>query len=247
MNGTDGEPGGDGAHDASPPAPDHVDDQTPIGGPLSFGKRLVYRRADSGLEFNRAANFSDAVYAIALTLIAVELRPPVNVSPQGDGRALLEALNDMSGEIVIFFIAFWVMGSYWVANHKFVAGLRAIDSSMVWTLLPYLAFVAFLPFPASLMAAYEGNPVAYSTFAFTMATVSFFEWVLLKLAHDRDLYVRPLSKEGYRYASVGSLLPVLWFLLSIPVMFVSTGLGIALWFIGPVVGIAFTKKNKARW
>ncbi len=55
--------------------PDTEQDGRP--NPLPSRGRLRYRRSGQGLEFDRVANFSDAVYAIALTLIAVELHPPV--------------------------------------------------------------------------------------------------------------------------------------------------------------------------
>ncbi|HEX8771946.1 MAG TPA: TMEM175 family protein, partial [Acidimicrobiales bacterium] len=159
--------------------------------------RLRYARSGRGLEFDRVANFSDAVYAIALTLIAVELHPPalqVGSSP----TELLHELGGMSDQIIIFFVVFALTGSYWLANHRFVAGLRGINTSYVSWMLPYLAGVAFLPFPAALMGHYFENPVAVSLFAVNMAVVSFLEWVLLRQVHADDLFLQPLSPAGYR-------------------------------------------------
>lgn len=201
---------------------------------------LHFNRLDRGLEFARVATFIDAVYAIALTLIAVELRPPpLNVQDVGQdgGRALWDALNHMAPEIIIFFIAFAVMGSYWLASHRFFAGLRSVDSRFVFWVLPYLAFVAFLPFPAAMMGNYSENPVAVASFAVTVAAVSFLEWCLLWRAHASNLFFAPLTPAGFRWASIGSLLPVFLFLVSIPVMFIDTYLGMAVWALNIPGGI----------
>lgn len=189
---------------------------------------LPYPRTGRGLEFDRVANFSDAVFAIALTIIAVELHPPL-LDLSGDASELLHKLGEMADELVIFFIAFAVMGSYWLANHRFVAGLRGVNSSYAsWTLV-YLAWVAFLPFPAALMGRYFENPVAVSVFAINVAVVSLLEWVLLWRAQTGGLLTRCYSPEGFRWASIGSLSPVVIFLVSIPVMWISTSLGVLLW------------------
>ncbi len=188
------------------------------------------------------ANFSDAVYAIALTLIAVELHPPA-LDFEGDGTELLHKLGGMSDEIIIFFVAFAVMGSYWLANHRFVATLGSMDSAYVFWTLPYLAWVAFLPFPAAAMGRYFDNPVAVSLFAVNVAMVSLLEWVLLRRAHTAGLFFRPLTPAGYRWASLGSLAPVVVFVLSIPVMWIDTVLGLAVWGLNVPVGIYLNSRT----
>jgi uncharacterized membrane protein len=196
---------------------------------------MIFERPGKGLEFDRVANFSDAVFAIALTLTAVELHPPV-LTLEGDSTELLNKLGGMSDELIIFFVAFGVMGSYWWSNHRFVAGLRAINSAyMVWT-LPYLALVSFLPFPAALMGRYFENPVAVSFFALNMALISTLEWVLLSRAQADNLLGHPLTPDGYRWASLAALAPVVVFLASIPAMWIDTLLGLAVWALNVPVG-----------
>jgi uncharacterized membrane protein len=218
----------------------HVD-QGAGPGPLSIGVGLRYPRSGRGLEFERVANFSDAVYAIALTLIAVALHPPT-LKHLGSPSELFDGLGDMSEELIIFFVAFAVMGSYWLANHRFVAILREMDAAYVFWTLPYLAWVAFLPFPADLMGRYFDNPVAVSLFAVNVAMVSLLEWTLLWRAHRGSLFYEQLSPSAYRWASLGSLTPVLIFLASIPVMWIDTRLGLLIWLLNVPVGIALNRR-----
>ncbi len=209
-------------------------DPGPTPHPLLSGGRVRYPR--DGLEFDRLANFSDAVFAIALTLLAVELHPP-DLDLADDPTELLHALGAMSDQLIIFFVAFALMGSYWLANHRFVAQLRDVDSSYAFWTLPFLAVVAFLPFPAGVMGRYFDNPVAVSFFAVNMAVVSLLEWVLLWRAHAGDLFLRPLTPVDYRWASIGALSAVVVFLVSIPVMWIDTVLGLLVWGLNAPIGI----------
>lgn len=201
---------------------------------------LPFPREGGGLEFDRVANFSDAVFAIALTLIAVGLKPPA-LAVEDDPSELAHALGEMSGELIIFFVAFAVMGSYWLAHHRFLASLRGVDSSFVFWTLPYLAWVAFLPFPAALMGPYFGNPVAVSVFAVTMAVVSLIETVLLWRAHVGDLFTVPPTPSGFRWSVAGSLSPVVVFLVSIPLMWVSTTVGVVFWAANAPIGLFLSR------
>ena len=61
-------------------------------------------------EFDRLANFSDAIYAISLTLQVVSLEAP-KITHSSNGRELWEALGDESSQILMFFIGFIVIAS----------------------------------------------------------------------------------------------------------------------------------------
>src|SRR4051794_6427854 len=78
------------------------------------------------LEFERVAFFSDAIFAIAMTLLAVGLDVP-KLADQVSSRQLWDALDDISAQILMFFISFAVLGSFWLAHHRFFGRLSTID------------------------------------------------------------------------------------------------------------------------
>ena len=102
-------------------------------------------------EFNRILAFTDGLFAIAMTLLVVDLAVPV-LHHDSSVRELADSLNDDSAKFVSFFISFAVIGRYWMAHHKFFAGSPRIDRrhDRASNLL-YLAFIAFLPFPTALL------------------------------------------------------------------------------------------------
>ena len=191
---------------------------------------MRWMRHGEGLEFERAAFFTDAVFAIAMTLLIVAIAVPTlrHTSSSSD---LLGALDDKKTEFIAFFIGFAVLGNYWLANHRFFGYLGALSPAAIALSLPYLAFVAWLPFPTALLGTYDRNPVAVSLFAASSAMVSGFETLLLRRAQRDGLFRRTIADDAYRHAMRGSALPVLFFVVSIPIAFVETYAAIAVWFL----------------
>jgi uncharacterized membrane protein len=209
-------------------------EETPAEDRLSLllqGAQAPYARSDTALEFDRFAFFSDAVYAIALTLLVIGIAVPT-VEDVGSSRQMWEILFDQRQEFITFFVGFAVIGRYWLAHHRFVAVLRAVDTRLMTVNLVYLAVVAFLPFPTALVGRYEENLVAFTFFALILSCVSALETVLFVTAGRRGLLVVRVPRDVYYFGLVTSTLPVVVFLLSIPVAAaVNSTVGLLSWIL----------------
>jgi uncharacterized membrane protein len=99
--------------------------------------------------------FTDAVFAIAMTLLVVEIGvpDPIEGAAADDPAALLDVLGDKLPLLAAFFIGCFVIGSYWAAHHRFLSMLAAVDRTFVILTVVYLAFVALLPFPPACWAS----------------------------------------------------------------------------------------------
>jgi uncharacterized membrane protein len=173
-----------------------------------------------------------------MTLLVVDLAVPV-LHHDSSVHELADSLNDESAKLVSFFISFAVIGRYWMAHHNFFAGLARIDRGMIALNLLYLAFIAFLPFPTALLGEYFSNPLSVVIYAVNVAIVSGMEVVLFSWAQNHDLLAKKLPSDVYRFGAAMSLAPVLFFMLSIPVAFISTTLAVCCWFLGiPLAAIA---------
>jgi uncharacterized membrane protein len=192
----------------------------------------------NSVEFARVLSFNDGLFAIAMTLLIVSIAVPT-ISDTNSVGDLGDALNDLSANFISFFISFAVIGRYWLAHHQFVSRLGAMDQAFISLNLVYLAFIAFLPFPTALLGEYFENPLSIVIYAVNVAIVSGMEVVLFSRAQNHDLLEQKLPGDVYRYGVAMSLAPVLFFLLSIPVAFVSTTLAACMWFLGiPFAAIA---------
>ena len=199
-----------------------------------------FAREGTGVEFERLQFFTDAIYAIAATLIAVEIGIPT-LKHHDSAHELLDMLGDKAPRIGAFFIAFAVLGFYWATNHRFTRALGAVTTTYVGVVLVYLAFVAFLPFPAGLMGEYVHNPIAVSSFAVAAALVSAMEVALFVVARRQALFQYAVSDDAARWAVIGSLAPVVLFLVSVPVMFGNTWVGMGVWTLMVPIGAALER------
>ncbi len=174
--------------------------------------------------FDRVIFFSDAVFAIALTLVAVEIGIPV-VADRESNTELFTALLEKAPTIAAFVFAFFWVAFYWRANHAFTTRLTAMNGRYIAAVLVYLALIALLPFPAATLGEYY-NAVAVSFFLAFMALVSAMEVVLLLVADRSDLLEPRLSRQSRRYEVTSSLVPVFAAVVAIPITFLSVMLGV---------------------
>jgi uncharacterized membrane protein len=190
------------------------------------------------VEFSRTLTFTDGLFAIAATLLVIDLAVPV-LHVDHSVHELADALNDESEKFISFFISFAVIGRYWLAHHTFFSQLARMDRPLIALNLLYLAFIAFLPFPTALLGEYFSNPLSIVIYAVNVAIVSGMEVVLFSRAQNHGLLEKKLPRDVYRFGAAMSLAPVLFFMLSIPVAFISTTLAVCCWFLGiPLAAVA---------
>lgn len=195
----------------------------------------IYPREAGFAGFDRLMNFTDAVYAIALTLAALEIGLPEIEGNANSPGALWSAIVEKGPKLGAFVVAFAWVAIYWRANHKFTATLGAISGKFTAVTLLYLAFVAILPWPAEMLGEYWGNPVAVSVFAVFVACVSGLEVVMWQVAYSDNLFLLPPSKSFKTQQMIGASSPVVIFLLSIPLAFISSWLAVAFWLVASVL------------
>jgi uncharacterized membrane protein len=122
-------------------------------------RRQLMALARAGhLEYDRILFFSDAVFAIAITLLIVDL-------PVGIDRALAQNPLDASATalrhavpgIEGFGISFVVIGLFWVGHHGLFRYVRAFDRRLMLLNLLFLGIIAFLPYPTAVLSSVSNN------------------------------------------------------------------------------------------
>jgi uncharacterized membrane protein len=196
-----------------------------------------FGRDDESLEFGRVVNFTDGVYAIAMTLLVFDLRVPPRLPHTAGTAELLASLTGLESGAFGFFLGFTLLGRYWVAHHGFFRALRSIDTRLMGLNLIYLACVAFMPFPISLISHFEANRFSFGLFAVSMATISLLEAVLFYYAARRGHIRMALSPEAVRHEMIGACAPVAIMLLSLPIALWSTTAALLSWLLTWPIGV----------
>ena len=110
---------------------------------------------------------SDGVYAIALTLLAVELVLP-EAAADLHGRALLASLLESWPKVLAFLTSFTVIANFWVGHNVLFQHVRRFDGGLMWLALLQLMCVAFIPYPTSVIGGHIGDPVAQQFYFATL-------------------------------------------------------------------------------
>jgi uncharacterized membrane protein len=108
---------------------------------------------------DRLFALTDGVYAIALTLLAIELVLPA-ASEHLHGEALLESILDSWPKVLAFLTSFSLIGLFWHGNHRAFHYLRRYDSNLDLLMLLDLLCIAFIPFPTAIVGEHISDPVA---------------------------------------------------------------------------------------
>lgn len=117
-------------------------------------------------QLERLTFFSDAVFAIAITLLVIEIHVP-HLGLASD-HAYLVALGELGPSFMGFVLSFLVIGALWAAHHRVFGLLADYDSGLVMPNILLLMVVAFMPFATALMSA---NPLARVPELFYSATL----------------------------------------------------------------------------
>lgn len=128
----------------------------------------------SGLE--RIVFMSDAVFAIALTLLVLEIKLPPLEHPLTSGE-FAGAILGLLPKLYSYVLSFLVLGVYWVAHHRDFGNVTCYDARLIWLNLFVLLFVDFLPFSSALLGEYGDFRLTWVIFALNNIAIS----VLLSL------------------------------------------------------------------
>ena len=171
---------------------------------------------------NRLEAFTDGVFAIAITLLVLELNVPT-------GDHLWHDLKDEWPSFAAFFVSFWVIGIIWVNHHGVLDHLARANRSLLYLNLLLLLTVVFIPFPTALLAEHLKSgadekvaAVVYSGAFFAMALAYGLLWTYM--TRHRELLGVELTDEEIRKTSVR-------FLIGNPVY----GVAVAFAFISPAI------------
>lgn len=131
-------------------------------------------------QLERLTFFSDAVFAIAITLLVIEVRPP-HVSHH-DNQALAQALVNLLPNYIGFVVSFLVLGRFWVVHHNVFGLLKAADHRLVWTNLLFLMVVAFMPFPTAVLSEYTGLRVGVGLYTAWLTLLGLMNRLVIRTA-----------------------------------------------------------------
>jgi len=187
----------------------------------------------------RLTFFGDAVVAIALTLLALEL--PI---PQGDtNAALLRSAFEDREEYLAFMISFVVIAAHWRAHHRVFRYLQALNSRLTGLTMSWLLMLVVTPFATKVVngdGAFQVRFIFYAAVEFA-ACVLFV--LMVRVARRDDLCRTSTPPEVFSRAIRRTGTVAAGFLMSVPVSFL-TQWAYVCWFLVPAVDTIVSARSR---
>jgi len=173
----------------------------------------------------RFESFSDGVFAIAVTLLALELRVPYLKTAQFSFQGLVPLIPSL----LTFILSFTAIAIFWVNHHQLTQMLTTINQRRVlWLNIFFLFFVTLIPFVTQTMSLNAPSAAAQSIYALVLfgasASFSFLRYWIHKSCNDRHIIGMKRSLLGPTVYFLAILAPVIsiplgYVLLAIPPLF----------------------------
>lgn len=183
----------------------------------------------------RIVFFSDAVFAIAITLLALEIRLPENITHAGNGE-LLQSLASIWPKYLGYIVSFLSIGNFWVIHHRQYHYIERYNTHLMFINLLVLMSVAFIPFPTSVISE-NGNRTATILYALNASLIGILSTVLWIYASYKHRLVAPdMEYAVVRRGVIRNLIAPVIFLFSIGLSYINPDLAKFSWIlIAPAV------------
>ena len=181
---------------------------------------------DSVESTRRIINFSDGVFAVAITLLVVQLPIPV----KAPDRELGDDLTGNLPMLISYGISFGVIALYWLKHLGFNNHVRRYSVGLIWLNFMFLLVIAFLPFPTAVYGTHSSDEVAQVLYAGTIAVAGYISalmwlWTLRRpqLMHEgidldevrHSLFISTIMPTGFSISIAFSfiyppMVPYIW-------------------------------------
>ena len=186
---------------------------------------------EENLGLERLVFFSDAVIAIAITLLVLEIKAP-DIEKELVPTELTQQILALWPKYLGYLTSFWVIAFYWMAHHRMFRYIKAYDQGLLMLNMISLFFIAFMPFPTALLFQYPAQWITVVVYAATIALIGL-SMVSLWLYATREhrLVDKTLDVRFIRLSTTSLLATPAVFLLSIALAFVNPEWAMYSWLI----------------
>jgi uncharacterized membrane protein len=172
-------------------------------------------------QVERLTFFSDAVFAIAMTLLVIEIHVP-HLEAVTD-RALVDALAALTPNFVGFVISFLVIARFWTGHHRLFGIIQRVSPATVRANLGLLMAIAFMPFPTAVLSDYASLRAAVAFYTGFLIVVGFANMHMIRVALRDGL---PMDDAAARGLRVSMWSPVAIGAAGLAVGLIAPGLGL---------------------
>jgi uncharacterized membrane protein len=195
------------------------------------------RKSSPIVNLSRLEALGDAVFAFALTLLALDLRLPA-IESNGLAQSMLALLPKLR----IFVFAFLLIAQQWDVHQRTMMHIARADGIFVWLYLLSLMFVVLMPASADILGRFPLQPIALVFFGINIALLSLTSLMMWLYASSK----RGKLLDADIKASIVKIISRLWLflpiiiLITMPLAFLNAYLVYGIWILMPVITYSYS-------
>jgi uncharacterized membrane protein len=148
----------------------------------------------AGQSLDRLAALSDGIFAVAMTLLVLDLRVPINHARHAEHplwsagmwrseHDVLEALGDVGPHVLPYAISFMTLGIFWIGQQTQFNHFERTDRHLTWIHIAFLAVVSIMPFSTGLLSEYVTYRIPFVLYWLNLLLLGFV--LLVSLRHAK--------------------------------------------------------------
>jgi uncharacterized membrane protein len=189
------------------------------------------------LSRNRIEALTDGVFAVAMTLLVLDIKVPELQPPLATGELPLKLLA-LWPKFLSYLISFVILGVYWVGHHIQLSFIRRADRPLLWINVLFLLWVALVPFSTALLSEYAKTRIAIAVYGANLIaiglTLALHWWYATTEARHVDPDIHPHLVRG---AMKRTLMAPVIYLIAIALSFVRAEMSLILYALVPLLYI----------
>lgn len=131
-------------------------------------------------QIERLILFSDAVFAIAITLLVIEIRVPEIADSSNRPHELIKALLEKIPELFGFLLSFVVIGQFWSSHHRLFGYVKDFDGKLIWLNLLMLFWIVLVPFTSGLNSRHGDLNIVWQIYSANLAMIALSLYILYR-------------------------------------------------------------------
>lgn len=186
---------------------------------------------EEGLDIKRIQALTDGVFAIAMTIIILEIKIPSGLNSVNLSNHFFEHTFQ---ELTIYCMGFVILGIFWIGSHFHHHHVVKTDRVSSWLNIIFLMFICIIPFSISFLNNYRHDKLSIIFLSINLILSSFANYFMLWYAWRKKFITSNFTKEHYIHAKRRILYPIYIYLAIILISFFSASVALYLFLI-PVI------------
>lgn len=151
---------------------------------MSHQERNIFENRHQ-FQLERMILFSDAVFAIVITLLVIEIKVP-DIADTGmiTSAQFVQRMEKLFPNLLGFAISFFIVGLFWTIHHRVFGYVVHYDSKLIWLNLVMLFTIVFLPFSTILVSEYGALDISFIIYSFNLGFIGLMSYLILRYISD---------------------------------------------------------------